>query len=73
MPSIRLPVAKRKEVFQTLVDIQDQGELSVGDSITHVSELFGITEHQVRQIQEEGIDKQWPPLDESVEAAHTAE
>jgi hypothetical protein len=72
MPSIRLTVAKRKEVFETLVAIQDQGTMSVGDSIQHVSELFAITEHQVRQIEEEGIDKEWPPLG-SVETTATAD
>jgi hypothetical protein len=73
MPSIRLTVAKRKEVFETLVAIQDQGEMSVGDSIQHVAELFAITEHQVHQIEEEGIDKQWPPLDSSVETSAASE
>lgn len=65
MPSKRLNVAQRREVFESLVAVQDEGTMSVAESIQHVSKEFGITEHQVRQIEEEGIEKEWPPLEEA--------
>ena len=40
--------------------------MTVADSVKHVCQLFQITEHQLRQIQEEGINKEWPPLDEEI-------
>jgi hypothetical protein len=64
MRSKRLTVGQKKEIFRSLVETQDLGEMSVADSMKHVCQLFGITEHQLRQIQEEGINKEWPPLDE---------
>ncbi len=66
MRSKRLTVGQKKEIFRSLVATQDQGVMSVPDSMKHVCQLFGITEHQLRQIQEEGINKEWPPLDEEV-------
>jgi hypothetical protein len=69
MRSKRLTVAQKKEIFRSLVQTQDQGDLSVPDSMKQVCELFHITEHQLRQIQDEGINKEWPPLDEEEVAA----
>jgi len=66
MRSKRLTVGQKKEIFRSLVETQDQGEMSVADSMKHVCQLFQITEHQLRQIQEEGINKEWPPLDEEI-------
>jgi len=54
---------RRKEVFLALVAAQDQ-ELDVPRSRRVVAKRFGITEDQVRDIEEEGLDGQWPPLDE---------
>ncbi len=51
----------RKEIFQALVDAQDQ-RMSVSQSRKFVAERFGVTENQVRQIEQEGLDQQWPPL-----------
>jgi hypothetical protein len=64
MRSKRLTVGQKKEIFRSLVETQDQGGMPVADSLKHVCQLFAITEHQLRQIQEEGINKEWPPLDE---------
>jgi DNA-directed RNA polymerase sigma subunit (sigma70/sigma32) len=66
MASKRLTVAQRREIFQTLVATQDEGQMSVPQSLEHVSKQFDITDAQIRQIQDEGIEKQWPPLDEVV-------
>jgi hypothetical protein len=66
MRSKRLTVAQKKDIFRALVIRQDEGDLSVGDSVKQVCEAFKITEHQLRQIQEEGINKDWPPLNEEI-------
>ena len=57
----RLTEARRKEIFQALVDAQDQN-LSVPQSRQVITERFGITESQLRLIEQEGLDQQWPPL-----------
>jgi hypothetical protein len=51
----------RKEIFLALVDAQDH-ELGVAQSRNLVAERFGVSESQVRQIEREGLDRQWPPL-----------
>ncbi len=56
-----LPETKRKEVFQALVEAQDR-EMGVSQSRKYIAEHYGITEAQVRQIEREGVDQQWPPL-----------
>ncbi len=55
------PEPVRKEIFQALVDAQDQ-EMNVAQSRKFIAERFGVTENQVRQIEREGLDRQWPPL-----------
>ena len=56
-----LPEDRRKEIFLALVDAQDH-EMDVAQSRRLVVERFGINESQVRQIEREGMDRQWPPL-----------
>jgi hypothetical protein len=56
-----LSEARRKEIFLALVDAQDH-ELGVVQSRRLVAERFGVSESQVRQIEREGLDRQWPPL-----------
>jgi DNA-directed RNA polymerase sigma subunit (sigma70/sigma32) len=56
-----LPKDKRMEIFAALVDAQDH-DMRVAESIRHVGKQFGITESQVKQIEQEGIDAEWPPL-----------
>ena len=63
MRAKRLTVAERKQVFAALVAAQDAGQ-AVAESVQHVAHQFEITEALVRQIEQEGIDRQWPPLDE---------
>ena len=53
--------AERKEVFLALVEAQDQ-EMGVADSRRATAEKFGITENQVRRIEQEGLANEWPPL-----------
>jgi len=52
---------RRKEIFLAVVDAQDH-EMDVAQSRTLVAQRFGVTESQVRQIEQEGIELQWPPL-----------
>jgi hypothetical protein len=52
---------RRKEVFEALVDAQDH-DLDVAQSRRLVGQRFGISERLVRQIEREGLDRQWPPL-----------
>jgi hypothetical protein len=65
--SRRLTVQQRKEIFRALVTTQDEGSMTVADSFRHVIKEFEITETQLRQIQDEGIEKEWPPLDEAIQ------
>jgi hypothetical protein len=44
-----------------LVDAQDH-DLDVAQSRRLVGRRFGISERLVRQIEREGLDRQWPPL-----------
>jgi hypothetical protein len=55
------PEALRKEIFLALVETQDRA-VGVPRSRKIVAERFGISEHQVRQIEQEGLDEEWPPL-----------
>jgi hypothetical protein len=67
MRAKRLTVLQRKEIFRSLVTTQDLGLMTVTDSMRHVTQQYQITEAQLRQIQDEGIEKEWPPLDEAVQ------
>ena len=59
--SKRLSEEERRAVFLALVAAQDMGA-SVVRSRKEVAEKFGLTDRQVRQIEEEGLDGGWPPL-----------
>jgi hypothetical protein len=56
-----LSEADRQAVFAALVKAQDEG-MGVERSRKFIAGHFGITEQQVRQIEREGLDNQWPPL-----------
>jgi len=67
MRAKRLTLQQRQEVFHTLVTTQDAGVMSVTESRQHVGKQFELTDAQVRQIEDEGIEKEWPPLNEAVQ------
>ena len=67
MASKRLTVQQRKDIFQAVVSTQDTNLMCVADSSRHVAEHYEVSEAQVRQIAQEGIDKEWPPLDEAAQ------
>jgi hypothetical protein len=52
----------RKAIFRALVDAQDR-KLGVVESRRLIAKRFGLTEGQVRRIEQEGLDGQWPPLE----------
>lgn len=56
-----LPQPQRMEIFLALVQTQDQ-EVGVARSRQLIATRFGVSEDQIRRIEEEGIDHEWPPL-----------
>ena len=67
MPGKRLTLQQKKEIFHALVSAQDTGLLTVAQSREKVSRDYDITDAQLRQIEEEGLEKEWPPLNEAVQ------
>ena len=67
MPSKRLTLQQRREIFHALVATQDMGLMTVPQSREYVAKHFDITDAQLRQIEEEGLEKEWPPLNEAVQ------
>ena len=67
MRAKRLTVQQRREIFHALVSTQDLGMMSVAQSREHVSKQFEISDAQLKQIEEEGLDNEWPPLNQAVE------
>ncbi len=52
---------RRKQIFLALVDAQDHG-MGVALSRKKIAKRFGLTVAQIRRIEQEGLDRQWPPL-----------
>jgi hypothetical protein len=61
VPDDVLSEAQRRDIFRALVEAQDRA-LTVAQSRAAVCEQFGISEAQLRQIEREGLDAEWPPL-----------
>ena len=51
----------RKRVFLALVEAQDSC-MDVVQSRKLMIERFSVTDAQLRQIEREGLERQWPPL-----------
>ena len=66
MPTKRLTLQQRRDIFRDLVAAQDLG-MPVRRSYQVVTEKFEITEQQLRQIEDEGLEKEWPPLNEAMQ------
>ena len=56
-----IPQDRRMEIFRVLVEAQD-GRMTLLRSRQVVAQRFGITERQIRRIEKEGLDGNWPPL-----------
>jgi len=57
----QLSVELRMELFRALVEAQDQ-EVGTVRSRQMIAERFGVPENEVRRIEEEGLQEEWPPL-----------
>jgi hypothetical protein len=57
-----LTLEERMLLFHALVDAQDGQEMTVPQSRKAVADRFGVSEEQVRQVEREGLDANWPPL-----------
>jgi hypothetical protein len=51
----------RREIFRLLVSAQDM-EMSVEESHEYIRDRFGLTAREVRRIEHEGLERDWPPL-----------
>ena len=60
-PSSRLTVDQRRAIFRALVEAQDAGA-GVDASRAAVADQFGVGVEQVRVVEREGEEKDWPPL-----------
>ena len=67
MSTRRLNEKSRQEIFHKLVITQDMGIMSVGESRARVAKEFEITDELLKQIEEEGLEAEWPPLNEAVQ------
>ena len=56
-----LSESRRKEVFLALVDAQDH-KLSILQSRHVVARRFRVSGRRLREIEQEGLDNEWPPL-----------
>ena len=61
-PTEELSEERRRAIFQALVEAQDLHEYTVPQSRQLIAQRFGVSEAQVRQIEREGMDHEWPPL-----------
>ena len=52
---------RRREIFLALVDAQDR-KMSVLESRYWIAKRFRVSDRQIRRIECEGLDRQWPPL-----------
>lgn len=57
-----LPEPRRREIFLALVELQDHAT-PVPLSRQVIAQRFGIAEDVVQEIECEGMDNDWPPLD----------
>jgi hypothetical protein len=59
--TVEPPIERRMEIFAALVRAQDEGA-PVRTSRALIAGRFGVTEEEVRLIEREGLDEEWPPL-----------
>jgi hypothetical protein len=60
-PARKLSLDERREIFASLVQTQDE-VANVASSRQIIAERYSISEGQLKKIEEEGIDREWPPL-----------
>ena len=57
-----ISMEERKAIFLALVQSQDEG-MSLVLSRRAIAKQFEINDRRLRQIEQEGIDGNWPPLE----------
>jgi hypothetical protein len=67
MRAKRLTTQQKQEIFHALVTTQDLVQ-NVRKSYELVTEKFQLNDAELRKIEDEGLDKEWPPLSEAVQA-----
>jgi hypothetical protein len=72
MMNKRLTLEERREIFLALVETQDVIS-DVPRSRQMIAKKYAITEATLRQIEEEGIERQWPPLEDEPKPAAVGE
>jgi hypothetical protein len=60
-PAEMIPADQRQVIFRAVVEAQDGG-MTVEASRADAVDRFGVTADQVKAIEREGLDNQWPPL-----------
>ena len=60
-PVEQISEARRREIFAAVVEAQD-GKMDVARSRQLVAFRFGLNETQIEQIEQQGIEGEWPPL-----------
>jgi hypothetical protein len=59
-----LSLERRKEIFAALVEVQDR-RMGVAESRLTVANRFGVSVQEIRQIESEAVEQNWPPLDDA--------
>lgn len=67
MPDSRLTLRQRKDIFESLVTLQDTHRVSVAESKKQTMDQFDLNSEQVESIIEEGLENEW--LDEMLARA----
>jgi hypothetical protein len=60
-PADTVTVDQRRAIFRAIVEAQDAG-MDVETSRAEAARRFEVTEAQVKAIEREGLEKEWPPL-----------
>jgi len=55
---------KRQRIFADLVGLQDKG-MNTLESRRQIADRYGIEPQELIEIEEEGIEQEWPPLNSS--------
>ncbi len=56
-----LTVDRRRAIFRAVVEAEDGGQ-TVAAARAAVAERYAVTGDQVKDIEQEGLDRGWPPL-----------
>ena len=62
----RLTKQQKRDIFRELVSVQDSGN-PVRRSRELMMEKFEISDSQLKEIEDEGLEEQWPPLNEAMQ------